>query len=278
MEAQACLELLKRMKKSFGQNFLIDKSYQEKIIDSMNLQSTDIVLEIGAGSGIMTILLAEKVKKVYAVEVERDVLKLLRHNLAKNNLENVEIIESNFLKLDIKKIISVPFKVFGNIPYNISSRILLKLFGEVDSPSELLQLFKEAYLMVQYEVGNRLVAKPSTKEYSPLTLLVQYFSVPKLLFKVSRSAFKPVPKVDSAFLSFDVKEKLPYVKSPSLLKNIIRTGFQQRRKKIINSLSKLFENKEILIQILKELELSAELRIDMLSLEDFIKIANQIYA
>ncbi len=266
------------MKKSFGQHLLVDKNHQKKIIDSMNLKPDETVLEIGSGTGIMTCLLSEKVKKVFAVEVERNVLKTLKENISANKVENVEIIESDFLKLDIEKLITQSFKIFGNIPYNITSKILLKIFGEIDFPASHLLSFKDVYLMMQLEVAQRLVAKPSTKEYSPLTLLIQYFSEPKILFKVPKGSFNPSPKVDSAFVSFIRKETLPRAKDMKLLKDIIRISFQQRRKNISNSLDKLFNDKQKIKLVLEKIGLKENLRAENLTLEDFIKLADEFYA
>ena len=262
--------------KSFGQNLLTDKNYLYKIISSVDLESTDTVLEIGSGSGLLTTLLAKKVKKVFAVEIEKKILIDLERNLEVNKIKNVEIIKSSFLKININSLINKPFKVVGNIPYNITSKILLKLFGEIDKPAPHLGLLKEIYLMLQLEVAKRLVAVKSTKEYSPLTLLVQYFSHPKILFKVPRGAFYPPPKVDSAFVGFKIKESLPFVKNKTVLKNIIRVGFQQRRKKIVNSLAKIVEDKKALITALNKSELKPDLRVENLSIEDYITLSNEL--
>ena len=130
--------------------------------------------------------------------------------------------------------------------------------------------------MVQYEVAKRIVAKPGTKAYSPLTLLVQYFSEPKILFKVPANAFYPKPKVDSAFVGFNLREHLSKVKNPTLLKNLIRIAFQQRRKKIINSLNKLIEDKNLIVKTLNKLNLDHNLRAENLSFEDYLSIADNI--
>ena len=264
------------MKKSFGQHLLTDKNYLKKIVDAIDLKSDDIVLEIGAGSGLLTKLLARKVKKVYAVEIEREIIKQLKENIELERLTNVEILEINFLKIDLHKF--SPFKIVGNIPYNITSQILLKLFGEIDKPASHLQVLKNVYLMLQLEVAQRVVAKPNTKAYSPLTLLIQYFTEPKILFKVPRNVFFPIPKVDSAFVVFHPKEKSEQVQNPAFLKNIIRVAFQQRRKKIINSLGKLIEDKKDIIEVLDKLHLDCSLRAENLSIDDYMAITNNIYA
>lgn len=264
------------MKKHFGQHLLINKNYLQEILEVTNLESSNTVLEIGAGTGLLTCLLAQRVKKVFAVEMERDIVKKLKENLKKNQLNNVEIIEKDFLRLDLVSLIKNKIKVIGNIPYNITSKILLKLFGEIDKPVQHLKLIESIYLMVQLEVGERIVAKPNSKAYSPLSLLVQYFSLPQILFKVPRQAFYPVPKVDSAFVEFDIRQKLQPVKNPTLLKNIIRTSFQQRRKKAINALDKLVKDKNHIANIFDKLKLNHNLRPENLSFEDYIAISNII--
>ncbi|MBI3590435.1 MAG: ribosomal RNA small subunit methyltransferase A [Candidatus Melainabacteria bacterium] len=262
------------MKKSFGQHLLTDKNYLKKILNEMDLKRDDSVLEIGSGTGLLTCLLAQNSKKVFAVEPEKGILKKLKENLAVNNVKNVEIVEADFLDLDLTEMLNSSGIVVGNIPYNITSKILIKLFGEIDKPVPHIGLLKRVYLMLQYEVAKRIVSSPNTKDYSPLTLLVQYFSCPKILFKVPRGVFYPVPRVDSAFVRLDIKKNLQTIKNPSLLKNVIRISFQQRRKKVINALSKLCENKDLLGEIFTKLHLDHNLRAENLEFEKFLAISD----
>ncbi len=264
------------MKKSFGQNLLIDTTFLEKIIKAVNLQPDDIVVEIGSGSGVLTILLAKQVKKVFAVEPERDILKKLKENIKQNKLTNVEIVENSFLKVDLGKLSNKPFKVIGNIPYNLTSKILLKLFGEFDFPASHLKYLNDVYLMLQLEVSERLVAKPDTKAYSPLTLLIQYYSESEILFKVPQAAFLPAPKVKSAFVHLKVKSKLQNIEDPILLRKIIRAAFQQRRKKIVNALQKLFPDKKYIEQKFDEINLGHTLRAENLKFEDYLLLAKSV--
>ena len=262
------------MKKSFGQNLLTDKKYLQNIVEAADLKPDDIVFEIGAGSGLLTTLLAKQVQKVFAIELERDILKKLKYNINQNKLANVEIVEKSFLKVDLDELSNKPFKVIGNIPYNLTSKILLKLFGELDSPASHLKQLKDVYLMLQLEVAERLTAKPNTKAYSPISLLIQYFAEPEILFQVPADAFLPAPKVESAFVRLKVKSKLQNIENPSLLKKIIRIAFQQRRKKVINSLSKLFKNKDDLVKVFNELKLNHNLRAENLDFEQYLAISN----
>ena len=243
------------MKKSFGQNLLIDEKYLHKIIEVTDLKPDDIVLEIGSGSGLLTVLLAKRVKKFFAVEPERNVLKSLKYNIHQNKLTNVEIVDKSFLKINLCELLNKPFKVVGNIPYNLTSKILLKLCGDWDSPASHLNNLSDVFLMLQLQVAERLVAKPGTKAYSPLTLLIQYFTEPEILFKVPSTAFSPTPKVESAFVHLKVKSKLQYLENPALLKKVIRSAFQQRRKKLVNALEKLFGDKKVVKEKFNELKL-----------------------
>ena len=256
------------MKKSFGQNLLINEKYLQKIIEVTDLKLDDIVLEIGSGSGLLTVLLAKRVKKVFAVEPERNILKSLKYNINQNKLTNIEIVENSFLKIDLCKISNKPFKVIGNIPYNLTSKILLKLFGELDAPASHLKYLEDIYLMLQLEVSERLTAKPNTKAYSPLTLLIQYFTEPEILFKVPSVAFSPAPRVESAFVHLKAKSKLQNIENPILLKNIIKTAFQQRRKKVINALEKIAD-KKFIEQKFDELGLNHNLRAENLTIKDY---------
>ncbi len=260
------------MKKSFGQNLLIDESFLEKIINVVDLKSDDVV-EIGAGSGLLTCLLAKQAKKIFAVEPEHSILKKLNYNINQNKLKNVEILEKSFLKIDLSELSNKPFTIVGNIPYNLTSKILLKIFGELDKPSEHLRNIRDVYLMIQLEVAERLVAKPGTKAYSPFSILIQYYAEPEIMFKVPRTAFLPVPKVESAFIRLRVRPVLQNIENPALLKKVVDTAFQQRRKKIINALQKLFSDKNCIEQSFKKLNLDSNLRAENLSFNDFLSLA-----
>lgn len=260
------------MKKRFGQHLLTDKNYLRKIIASCDLKKEDTVLEIGAGTGLLTVLLAKLVKKVFAVEIERDVLRKLKENT--KQFRNIEIIEKDFLKIDLQVLKTL--KIAGNIPYNLTSKILLKLFGEIDKPASHLKNLDKVYLMLQLEVAKRICAKPDTKEYSPLTLLVQFFSEPKILFTVPSSVFHPPPKVESAFVEFMVKKNLPELKNPTFLKNLIRIGFQQRRKKLINSLERLIGDKKKVASVFDRLNLDHNLRAENIDFKTYQLLSSNL--
>lgn len=265
-----------KTRKSFGQHLLTDKNHLEKIVSLIDLKNNDTALEIGSGSGILTVPLACIAKKVFAIEPERDILNELKENLKNSNLSNVKIVEKSFLKIDLNQVSDKPFKIVGNIPYNLTSKILIKLFGEIDEIPEHLKFIDEVFLLVQYEVAERLIAKPGTKAFSPLTLLIQYFTEPTILHKVPKQAFTPPPKVESAFVHFKMKEKLAPIKEAKLLKNLIRTTFQQKRKKISNSMSRFFEDKIALENTLNNLKIDKNLRPEDLSFEDYLKISESL--
>ena len=261
------------MKKSFGQNLLVDENYLNQIIKEVNLNKNDIVLEIGAGSGLLTCLLAKQVQKVIAVEMERSILSKLKSSLQANNVSNVQIVEGNFLKLNLESLVNKPFKVIGNIPYNITSQILFKLFGDFDLPAQHLHLMRDVYLMVQKEVAERIVSKPNSKSYSSLSILIQYFSSPEILFKVPNAAFHPVPKVDSAFVHFDLKKKLELIENPAALIKVIKSAFSQKRKKIVNSLETLGISKEDIVQIFEKLNYDPNLRAENFKFQEYLMLS-----
>ena len=262
------------MKKSFGQNLLIDQSFLNKIIEAVKLEPDDLVLEIGAGTGLLTSLLTRQVSKVYAVEIERDILKKLKANFS--GFDNIEIIEKDILRVDLKSIFRKPFKVIGNIPYNITSKILIKLFGDYDSPATHLPLMQDVFLMLQLEVAERIVAKPGTRAYGSLSLLIQYFSDPTILFKVPKHSFFPVPKVDSAFVHFKVKKELQYIKDPVALKSLIKKAFNQRRKKVINALVNLGIDKQNLLEVFEKFNYNPNLRAENLAFQDYLNISHEL--
>ncbi len=264
-----------KTKKSFGQHLLTDNNYLNEIVNHINPNKDDLFVEIGAGTGILTIPVARMAKKVIAIEFERDIAKELKENLKKNNLNNVKILENNFLSTDLESLFDKPFRIIGNIPYNITSKILIKLLGEIDSTPKHLSLMKDIHLLMQYEVAERVVAKPGVKSFSPLSMLVQFSSTPELLCKVPKTAFTPPPKVESALVGFKIKREYPKISNPVFLKKVIRTAFQQKRKKILNSLSG-FATKDELINIFKGLNLSPDQRPEDFNFNDYLLISENL--
>ena len=219
-------------KKKFGQNFLTDKSIVDKIILSAGNIENKSIIEIGGGSGNLTkYILKAKPKKLLVIEIDKDCVEVLSKVLEDSSIET-KLISEDVLKTDIYSFFSEPPVIFGNLPYNISTKILAKLLTkENDNPN-----WEKLLLMFQLEVANRIVAKPHTKQYGRLSLFSQFYSVPSLEFQISKNSFFPVPKVESALIKFQNNSK-NYVNYNSVLfYDIIKQSFQGRRKMLKNTL------------------------------------------
>ena len=252
-----------RPKKHLGQNFLIDSNIVNKIILACDLKETDCVLEVGPGLGALTKEIAPNVKALVAIEKDHSLIeKLSQKNFGSHvKFYNDDILKFNFLKL--KKGI----KFIGNLPYYISSPIIEKLIKNSNRISS-------AFITVQLEFANRLVAKPNTKEYGSLTCFVQYYATPTLLFKIKNSCFRPIPKVQSAFIRLDFKKiPSPKAENEELFFKTIRRAFQQRRKTILNSLSTKYKKPQI-EDVLKKCNIDPKSRAENLTLDNFVNIAN----
>lgn len=254
-------------KKSLGQNFLVDKNIQEKIIQSANLKKSDIVLEIGPGRGELTSFLLEKVQKVIAVEIDPGLCAILRDKFSA--YKNFELINQDILKFNIRGFIQKgkKLKVVANLPYYISTPIITHLF-------ERREVIKEIYLTLQKELASRLTTGPGSKEYGSISCFVQFYSRAQILFPIKNTSFWPPPKVDSSFLKLKILSK-PKVKvsDEQLFFKLIRSAFNQRRKSLKNSLGLLLPQ-SLLKDCLKSAKLKPNLRAEDLSLADFARLAN----
>jgi len=250
--------------KILGQNFLISKEVLEKILDAANLKSKDVVLEIGPGIGTLTKELAKKVKQVIAVEKDLKMIKILKETL--RDLKNIELIQEDILKYDFKS--QVPYKIVANLPYYITSPVLRKFLEIGSKPKEMI-------LMVQKEVAQRIVASPPNM--SILAISVQFFAKPKIISFVSKNCFWPQPKVNSAILKISqISMDLPPIDTDLFFK-IVRAGFAQPRKQLVNSLSnELKLEKEKVRKLLKENGIKPERRPETLSVKDWIKLTKNI--
>ena len=249
-------------KKSLGQNFLIDKRITAKIIQACQLSADETVLEIGPGQGVLTKLIALQVKKLIAIETDKRLYETLKKEFAESN---VEVIHADFLKFDIA---SLPpkIKVVGNLPYYISTPIIIKIL-------ENYKQFSKLFITVQWEFGQRLVAEVGSKDYGSLRCLARQFSDVNVLFKIHPGAFRPIPKVDSCFVQFDLlSEHRVAGNHYEFLFKMIRQAFTQRRKTLLNALGPLMP-KEKLAAILKALAIDEKKRPENLSLEDYGRIA-----
>jgi len=249
--------------KRLGQNFLIDQNIKNKIIDSIALEKEDIVLEIGPGLGALTGDLVKKAKEVIAVEKDKRLYDYLSNN------KDLKLINGDILKHEFENF-SKKVTIVGNLPYSISSPILNKL---IDNRSCL----KALYATVQMEFGERLAAEPGTKDYGSLSCYAQFYGDAKILFKIPRGAFFPVPEVDSCFLKIDFEKQIDESIDQELLFKLIRSGFEKRRKTILNSLasSGIFKSKEEAFICLSKAHILPDRRPETISLQEFIFLSRQ---
>ena len=252
-------------KKQLGQHFLSDPSTADMIIDHSGISPEDIVLEIGAGLGALTIPLACTAEKVYA-----ELLKTELHTLG---ISNVVLIEKNILKVDIKTLAENANKkiiVIGNLPYNISSQILIQLINTRKSVNK-------AILMFQKELAQRITAQPDCKDYGRLTVMLRYCADIKRLAEVKASLFFPRPKVDSEVLEIIFKNIIKYpAKDELFLFKVIKAAFSKRRKTLKNSLlgSELHMDVETAVQVLENADINPSRRAETLTVQEFVKLSN----
>lgn len=275
------IEILQRyhfnFQKKFGQNFLINANVLEEIIDAADIKKDDFVLEIGPGIGTMTQYLCEAAREVVAVEIDSNLIPILEDTLSA--YDNVEVLNQDILKVDIVKLAKernggAPIKVVANLPYYITTPIIMALF-ESRVPIDSITI------MVQKEVADRMQQEPGCKEYGALSLAVQYYAKPEIVVNVPPSCFMPQPKVGSAVIRLTRHEKPPVeVKSEKLLFQVIRASFNQRRKTLANGLNNYGAfslGKEEIQACIEELGVSVNIRGEALSLEQFARLSNIIY-
>jgi len=254
-------------KKKLGQNFLFDKNIQAKIISACNFSDADTVLEIGPGTGAFTALIAERVKKLIAVEFDKNLAAQLKDELARHG--NLILIEGDILGFDFRNYFSktqAKIKVFGNIPYYITTPIIEYLLENADKISEI-------YLTVQKEFARRATAREGGKEYGSLSCFVQYYSRTQILFDIKRTSFRPAPKVDSSFIKImPLKRAGLSREEEDLLFKIIRNAFQQRRKIFVNSIERIV-NPELTKEFFTVKNISQKSRPEDISLDTYLDFA-----
>ena len=275
---QRTIEVIKKyefcFQKKFGQNFLIDGHVLDKIIAGAGVTKNDMVLEIGPGIGTMTQYLAEAAGKVVAVEIDRNLLPILQETLA--DYYNVKVIHEDVLSLDLEKLVQEenggrPIKVVANLPYYITTPIIMALF-EQHVP------LANVTVMVQKEVAARMKSGPGSKDYGALSLAVQYYAEPYIVANVPCNCFMPRPNVDSAVIRLTRYEEPPVqVKDEKMLFKIIRASFNQRRKTLQNGLnnsSELNFTKDQIAAAIAEAGFSPSVRGEALTLEQFAKLTD----
>ncbi len=262
-------------KKKFGQNFLKDPSTTEMIVSRSGVSKDDAVLEIGAGFGALTIPAARAAKKVYAIEKDRDLIQILSAELLAQHIDNVTILEADILKLDLIPLAereSGRLWVMGNLPYNISSQIIVKLI-------RFRQAVYRAVVMLQKELAQRISAKPGGKDYGRLTAMTAYCAEVRPILQISASQFHPRPKVDSTVLAIDFLEpRYPAIDERHLFK-VIKAAFGHRRKTMRNALA----GSELHLdsagfEVLHQAGIDTGRRAETLTVEEFVRLSNQMIA
>ena len=258
-----------RHKKSLGQNFMMDRNVAAKIVNAAEIGGNDVVLEIGPGMGSLTKELLSVAKNVTAVEIDERLVENLEAEFEDHN--KFKIVHKDFLEFDISEFAATTggkIKIVGNIPYNITSQILIHTFDHFIAVSSLT-------VTMQKEVADRILSKAGNKNYGILSVYAALFSRPKKLFNVSRGVFNPKPKVESSAVMFNLKERLPdNLINLDLFKKVVRKTFGKRRKMLRNSLKEIGECTDFLIE--KGFDLRK--RPESLAVEEFIELSNAIHS
>ena len=264
-----------RNRKSLGQNFLIDRSVIDSMVEGSEIQGEDLVIEIGPGIGVLTDAIAQRAGKVLAIELDKSLIPVLRYTLGEYN--NIEILNEDILKVNLEEEISKRLtetishvKIMGNLPYYITTPIIMDLLeGKV--PAESITI------MMQKEVAERIMADPGSKTYGALSVAVQFYCETELLELVNKEKFFPAPKVDSAVLKLTMRdEPAVQVKDEKLFFKLVRAGFGQRRKTLLNSLAGGGFDKEEIKTCLEKAGIDGTRRAETLSLQEFGKLADQL--
>jgi len=264
-----------RPKKQLGQNFIVDPAFSEKIVKRAGILPEDIILEIGAGLGALTIPLARRAQKVFAVEKDRQIIPILNMEILVSGLTNISIIEKDILSVDIKTLIEDidgEIVVMGNLPYNISSQILVQLIRSREGISR-------AVLMFQKELAQRITAETGCKDYGRLTVMLRYCSDIKKLVNAKASLFFPKPKVDSEILELKFKKEIDHkAADEQFLFKVIKSGFGNRRKTLKNALaaSELNIDPNTATVVLEKSGIDPIRRAETLTVEEFVRLSNNL--
>lgn len=255
-----------RAKKKFGQNFIVEPNIINKVVDQIDKDST--IIEIGAGLGAITQAVAEKVKKVTAYEIDSDLVEILNENL--KEYKNIKIVNEDFLKIDLEGLLdsyNQKVTIVSNLPYYITTELLTKVLLSSDKIDKII-------VMMQKEVADRFTKNEKGKDYNVLQVMAEYYCDVKVLTKVSKNNFIPVPEVNSEILIFEIKENCNKVEDEKLLFDIVKACYSQRRKMIISNLNNngfVIDKKQLL-----DIGIDPASRVEQLELEDYQKIYNLI--
>lgn len=262
--------------KSLGQNFLIDKTVLQSIIDAANLGENAGVIEIGPGAGTLTRELCKNAKKTVAIEIDKKLIPVLNQSLAE--FDNVEIINGDILKTDLAAVINehlsgMEVSVIANLPYYITTPIIMKIFEEKIP-------VKSMTVMVQKEVALRMAAKPASKDYGALSVAVQYYSKPRIVCSALPHCFMPQPKVASVVVNMEISDSPNIVvNDEKLFFNVVKSAFGQRRKTLVNAISNsphLNVSKEDISSAVSEMKLDPNIRGERLSIEQFGELSERL--
>ena len=269
-----------KLSKSLGQNFLTDKNIIDRIIEGAGIGPEDLVIEIGPGIGVITSEAAETAKKVIAVEIDKNLIPILKETLA--DRDNVEIVNQDILKTDVNRLIDDCFrgegdfsgvKIIGNLPYYITTPIIMKLLEDGVKADSIT-------IMMQKEVADRIKAAPGTKAYGALSVAVQYYCTVEAVVNVPKDVFVPQPKVDSTVLKLKIREEKPVeLKDREVFFSCVKAGFGQRRKTLLNSLMGVKNiTKEVVRESLEAAGIDPSRRAETLDLEEFANLSNEVFS
>ena len=268
-----------KLSKSLGQNFLTDKNIIEKIINAPDIGKKDLVIEIGPGIGVLTAEAAERAGKVIAIEIDRNLIPILKETLKEH--DNIEVINQDILKTDLNQLLEQNkefrgqrmegVKIIGNLPYYITTPIIMKILEEGVQADSIT-------IMMQKEVADRLKAPPGSKTYGAISVAVQYYCEVVHVANVPKEVFIPQPKVDSSVLKLMIRKEKPVeLKDEKLFFQCIKSGFGQRRKTLLNSLTgTMGASKEQVESALSRAGIDGKRRAETLSIEEFARIANEL--
>ena len=263
-----------KFSKSLGQNFLIDTNVIDRILEGARVKEGDYVIEVGPGIGTLTKEMGRTAEKVVAIEIDKTLIPILEETLS--DFPNIEVINQDILKVNVQELVKEklnggPVKLVANLPYYITTPIVMK-FLEEDIP------VTDIVVMVQKEVADRMNAKPNTKDYGALSVAVQYYCDTEIVAKAPRHMFMPQPNVDSTVIGLHIREEKKYnVDNEDVFFKTVKASFGQRRKTLLNSLGGLgFLNKEQIKEALQEANIDEKRRGETLSIEEFASLANAV--